>query len=216
MTSKTKNIIIYSSVALASGVAAYFLLTKVVKVEALFKDKEIKNILFVGDSITSGVGMSYSYLIKNQLTDKNVDILAEKNMQTSWMLQNLPTQLSKRKYDRVYIWGGVNDMFSGTTQAKAIENVQAMVDLIVKSGAEAYVIVGYSTDSFMNVDTLKAKGYTTSGKTPYIAYQKALSGIKNAVIVPEFKLDSSYSADGIHPTAAAHKIIASEILKNIK
>ena len=229
MNSKVKNIIIYSSITLFSGVLAYFLLKKVVKIDNVFLPKKVDNILFVGDSITAEfykgkrVTWVYSSLIKDQLTDKTIDILAEGGKRTEWMLENLPTQLKKRKYDRVYIWGGVNDMFSATTIPQAIANVQAMVDLVVKQGGKAYVIVGYDTKSFMPDSLLKTTDYvpTKEGmialKNRYLEYQKELpKKIKNAVIVSAFNLSSSMNADGIHPTPQAHKIIAEEILKNIR
>lgn len=185
------------------------------------KDKVLKNILFVGDSVTAGVGFSYSYLIKNKLTDKTVDILAVQNMQTSWMLTNLPAQLAKKKYDRVYIYGGINDIFSGVQQSKAVANIQAMVDLVVESGADAYVILGYNSQTAMNENGVIASYLTKTNyiiaKNKYIAYQKALrSTIQNATIVDEFQLTATSTMDGIHPSAAAHIIIANELLKNIK
>lgn len=179
-------------------------------------------ILFVGDSITAGTGYSYSYLIKNKLTDMVVDILAKGGMQTSWMLTNLPTQLATKKYDRVYIYGGINDMFSGVTEAKAVANVQAMVDLAIKNGADIYVILGYDAKKFMTEKNLKPTIYvpTVAGmialRDKYIRYQNLLkSSIKNAVIVPQFDLDPSYNSDGIHPTAAAHVLIENILLKNL-
>jgi lysophospholipase L1-like esterase len=183
------------------------------------KLKKGANILFVGDSMTSEFyngkpTSTYSYLLKHKyLTDKSVDILAFTSMQTSWMLANLPAQLAKKKYDRVYIWGGVNDIYSGTTVAKAVANVQAMVDLVVKQGGEAYVILGYDTDKF----TPDVKATSIVSRDKYVVYQKALKdNITNATIVPEFEIESSMNVDGVHPSMAAHEIIAKELLKGIE
>ena len=180
------------------------------------------NILFVGDSITAGVNFSYSYLIQKKLSDINVDVLALGGMQTSWMLQNLPAQLAKKKYDRVYIWGGVNDAFSGVTAEKAVANVQAMVDLVNKQGGQAYVIVGYDAQKFMADSKLKPTAYvpTQAGmialKNKYIAYQSLLKrSVKNAVVVDQFDIDSSHTSDGIHPDGIAQQNIANTLLQNI-
>ena len=184
--------------------------------------KTLKNILFVGDSMTDEYYLNqptytYSYLIKNKLTDKSVDIIAEVGKTTSWMLSNVKTQLAKKKYDRVYIWGGVNDIFSGYTQSSAIANIQSIVDSVVAQGGDAYVLIGYDAEKFMSPAVLTANKYNASMKPYYVKYQKALkSSIKNATIIDEFNLSSSYSSDGIHPTGAAHQIIANELMKNIK
>ncbi len=66
----------------------------------------LKSILFVGDSFTAGSpNYSYSYIIKNTLTDNVVDIVAMSSQKTDWMLANLQSQLAQKHYDRVYIWG---------------------------------------------------------------------------------------------------------------
>ena len=187
------------------------------------------NILFVGDSITTEFynGLptdTYSYLIKHKyLTGRNVDILALGGMQTSWMLANLPAQLKLKKYDRVYIWGGVNDIYSNVTAEKATANIQAMVDLVVAQGGEAYVILGYDTKIFTPDSKLVPTSYvpTVAGmaalRDKYILYQTYLGDtIQNATVVPLFELDSSMNSDGIHPTLAAHEIIAQELLKGIE
>lgn len=213
MTLKTKNIIIYSSITLVVGVITFFVLRQFVKKTSVFVSVvSPKSILFVGDSITAGVGFSYSYLLKNQLTDKTVDVLAKSSMQTSWMLSNLMNQLATKKYDRVYIWGGVNDVFSGRTPESALANVQSMVDLVNVNGGKAFVIVGYDSEKFMaNIASDKV-----AVKNKYIAYQNLLkTNIRNATIVDEFPLDATMTTDSIHPNANAHKIIAAILYKNI-
>jgi lysophospholipase L1-like esterase len=186
------------------------------------EEKVLKNILFIGDSMTSETWngqptYTYSYLIKHKLTDKNVDIIAEVGKTTSWMLSNLKTKLAAKKYDRVYIWGGINDIFSGYSQVNAISNIQSMVDLVVAQGGDAYVLIGYTTEKFMTPAVLTASKYNAAMKPYYVTYQKKLkSSIKHATIVDEFDLSSAYSSDGIHPTVAAHQLIANELMKGMK
>ena len=199
--------------------------------KGLLKSKKLRkdaNILFVGDSITEefyqgAPTYTYAYLIKHKyLSDKSIDILAVGSMQTSWMLQNLPAQLAKKKYDRVYIWGGINDIFSNVTAVKATANIQAMVDMVNAQYGEAYVILGYDTKKFTPDSKLKTTDYVTTIagmaalRDKYIVYQEYLkNNINSAVVVPEFELDSTMNYDGIHPTMAAHEIIAHTLLKGI-
>lgn len=214
------------SIGVTSAVIGIYMLLKKLDVikqnDNIQSNKVLNSILFVGDSITAGVGYSYSYLIKNDLPNKQVDILALGGMQTSWMLQNLPAQLAKSNYDRVYIYGGVNDIFSGVSKEQATANVQAMVDLINGSGAEAVVISGYDSEVFMTANNLKPTIYVTTVdgmlqmRDSYAAYQDYLqNNIQSAVVLPEFELDPSLNTDGIHPNAAAHKIIEQILLQDI-
>jgi lysophospholipase L1-like esterase len=223
MNKALKYILIGSGVALAA-IGVYYAGKKLnifSKSNKINKNKVLKNILFVGDSMTAGINTSYSYLIKNQLSDKNVDILAQVGKQTSWMLQNLQTQFEKQQYDRVYIWGGVNDIASGISKEQATANVQAMVDMINTQGGEAIVIVGYDATNFMTVDNMKPSasfpnGVSNTTKNNYIAYQNYLqNNINNAVIEPAFELNPSLNADGIHPNAVAQQQIASILMQNI-
>lgn len=203
------------------------------------KSKKLKkddNILFVGNSITAEyfngayISWTYSSLIKSRLKTqgKTADILAVGGMTTIWMLSNLPTQLAKKKYARVYIYGGINDAYSLLKPTDIVGRVQKMVDLVVAQGGEAYIILGYDTEKFAKnnnysaiTDTLgnvlTSKQQMIDRKQLYIQYQKLLkSTIKNATVVSEFNLDASMCFDGIHPTAAAHQIIATELLKGIE
>jgi hypothetical protein len=85
----------------------------------------LNSILFVGDSITEAQ-YSYAHLIKKEFPKKDIQVLAKGGMRTKWMLDNLKPLLAKKHFDRVYIWGGVNDMFSAVTIEQAIANLKQM------------------------------------------------------------------------------------------
>ena len=112
-----------------------------------------KKILFIGDSHTSiktkdGKAVTYTFpnILKKELEPEGytIDVLALGGMTTQWMLDNLPKQLSGKKYDRVYIYGGANDaMNSSIKLEKALENIQKMVDLSRENGADVFVNQGY-------------------------------------------------------------------------
>jgi len=199
-------------------------------VRKFFGKKKLKSLLFVGDSITaieSGgkpVTSTYPNIIKKELEPKgvNVDVLAQGGKRTDWILANLTEKLKTNKYDRVYIYGGINDMFSGVSKQRALQNVQKMVDLIKSKGAEPFVIIGYDANRFMDENKLKpTKNVPTKAgiiqlKNKYVDYQNSIkTTIKNATIVDKFNIPSSMTVDAIHPTPSGQKIIANSLLKDL-
>ena len=189
-----------------------------------------KKILFVGDSITTiehkgiVIKSNYPYLIKRELQPKGigVDVVAIGGKRTKWMLDNLIVKLKTNKYDRVYIYGGINDMFSGVSEKAALNNIQKMVDVVNKSGSDAFVIVGYDAKYFMDSDKLRRTPYVPTKlgmialKDKYIRYQNLIPiTIKNATIIKKFNISSKLTKDGIHPTGRGQRIIATNILKTI-
>jgi lysophospholipase L1-like esterase len=194
------------------------------------KAQPIGSVLFVGDSITAieyngkPVTNTYPNIIKQELTSKgvNIDVLAVSGKKTDWQLANLIEKLKNNKYDRVYIYGGINDMFSSVSIESALQNVQKMVDLIKSKGAEPYVIIGYDAKTFMDENKLKPTSYvpTKAGmvklKNRYIEFQNSIpKAIKGATIVDKFNIPSSMTNDAIHPTSSGQKIIANTILKDL-
>jgi lysophospholipase L1-like esterase len=197
-------------------------------VKKFFGKKLPKSMLFVGDSITAidynGTPVTFTYpnLLKKELEPKGIkiDVLAKGGKRTDWLLSNLTEKLKTNKYDRIYIYGGVNDMFSAVTKDKALQNVQDMVDLSIKNGAEPYVIVGYDAEKFMDENKLKPTSYvpTKAGmvklKNRYIDFQNSIpTTIKRATIVEKINIPSSMTADGIHPTPSGQKLIANRLLE---
>lgn len=197
-------------------------------VKKFFGKKLPTSMLFVGDSITTieykgqPVKTNYPYLLMQDLGKKGIkiDVLAEGGKRTDWMLANLTEKLKTNKYDRIYIYGGVNDMFSAVSKEKALSNLQQMVDLSKKNGAEPYVIIGYDAKTFMDENKLKTTKDvpTKSGiialKNKYIDFQNSIpSTITGATIVKKFDIPSSMTVDGIHPTPSGQKIIANDLLE---
>jgi flagellar basal body-associated protein FliL len=116
---KSKKIIIIAVVVIliSIGIILFVVLRKGATTERV-KNKMPKKILFVGDSQSAiktadGKDISYTYprLLKNTLEPRGyeIDVLAIVGKTTKWMKDNLPTQLAKKKYDRIYILGGGND-----------------------------------------------------------------------------------------------------------
>jgi lysophospholipase L1-like esterase len=213
------------------GIGLIYLILKKNIAKNMKSSKPLKSILFVGDSITAityqGKPVTYTYpnVIKKEVEPKGVkvDVLAIGGKRTSWMLSSLIEKLKNNSYDRVYIYGGVNDMFSATTIKEALNNIQQMVDLTNSKGGEAFVITGYDTKIFMDDDKLVPTNYvpTKEGmiklKNRYIDFQNSIgSSIKNATIIPKFNISSKYTSDGVHPSGAGQKMIAESLLQDLR
>ena len=194
------------------------------------KAQPVGSVLFVGDSITAidyngtPVTSTYPNFIKKELEPKGikVDVVAKGGKRTDWILANLTEKLKTNKYDRVYIYGGVNDMFSSTTKQSALQNVQKMVDLSIKNGSDPYIVIGYDAKSFMDENKLKTtkdvptKAGIIEMKNKYVDYQNSIpTTITGATIVKKFNIPSSMTNDGIHPTPSGQKIIAKKLLESI-
>lgn len=197
---------------------------------AVLKNPKPKKILFIGDSITAvkdskgnSITSTYPNYVKSELAQNNisVDVLAKGGQPTSWMLQNLPTML-QNKYDRVYIYGGVNDAWNSSIKPNVpFENIQKMVDLINQSGADAFVIIGYEPYGFMDYQKMPVTIYQKSKEDniplikEYADFQIRLPKIvKNATFIPKFNLGNRTS-DGIHPNGEGQKMIAQIIIKTV-
>jgi lysophospholipase L1-like esterase len=231
-SNKLINIGIIAISVVAIGIIATIIIRRRKRGSGALKNKNPKSILFVGDSVTAiqtasgqSVKSTYPNIVKKELEPMgiSVDVLAKGGMTTKWMLENLPSKLKEKKFDRIYIYGGINDSFSGSfSQEKTISNVQKMVDLGKENGADVYIILGYRIDNFMDFNKMKPTRYVTKkeGFIPlienYKKYQSNLkSQIKNALFVAPIDL-SGKTGDGIHPTGEGQKIIAQKIIETIK
>jgi len=214
--SKYKWYIVGAISLIGLGVATAYAIDKI----TIVKNKNPKKLLFVGDSITTG-DSAYPSKIRSQKSDLQIDTLSQVGKTTSWMLDNLKTKLASSKYDRVYIYGGINDVFSSVPIATIISNIQEMVDLINENGADAFVIEGYDIDGFMDYQKMPVTQYVSIKEDylplieKYKQYQNNIANIiKNANFVKPINLGTKTS-DGIHPNGEGQQIIATEILKTI-
>lgn len=201
----------------------------------LVKNSNPKKILIVGDSQSAiknakGGNITYSYpnILKEKFKDSGVtiDVLALGGKTTKWMLENLPSQLAKKKYDRVIIYGGGNDTSNASIPLDTtISNIQKMVDLSRENGADAFVNLGYKVEGkFGDINILPVGRPANLLKKkedwiPYVQKRKDLQKlipekITNATFIPVYDLESK-TTDGIHPTSAGHKIVAEKIYESI-
>lgn len=182
-------------------------------------DKNNKpKILIVGDSITVDNGYTWSSLFKKAKTDAEVEILAIGGKQLiTWMGPQLQAKLAANSYNKVYIYGGVNDAYSGRTASAILNALQLMVNLVVSKGGQAIVVTGYDAEIDMGDNStkptklVKTKEEMEKLLAEYRSYQKSINTIRNATIVP--KISIGILADGFHPTGNQPKKLYEHISK---
>ena len=199
------------------------------------KNTSPKKILFVGDSVTAvkdyrnnnAIKSTYPNMVKSALEPRgiSVDVLAKGGETTRWMLENLRTHLQNNKYDRIYLYGGINDAWNNSIAPdKTLDNVKAMIDLAKQNGADMFVMQGYEPIGFMDYKKMPVTRYQKSKEdnipliNEYIQYQNALSRLQkdrgDFRIVPKVDLGSR-TGDGIHPNGEGQRMIAEAVLKTI-
>jgi acyl-CoA thioesterase I len=171
-------------------------------------------ILFLGDSLTAGLGVApeqaYPALIQEKIREKNLpfdvtnagisgDTTAGGLARLNWVLQ--------KRIEVLVLALGANDGLRGLPIAQTKVNLQAIIDRVkAKDPGVKIVIAGMQIPPNMGDD------YGT-------AFQAVFAGLareNNAALVP-FLLegvgghDDLNQEDHIHPTAAGHKILAENV-----
>ena len=179
------------------------------------------NVMFVGDSHSAGEGWTWNYLIAKDHPEWDVTQVTKGGKRTDWMLQNLQTKLSEKKYDLVFIYGGANDVMSPQPISTPIGNIQKMVDLVNGQGGKAIVLTGFDSETIFNPEKVTPTKYCDREcmigfKPKRIKYQADLaSGITGAIIIPKLVGDLNWSSDGIHVGSAQHKLMKDHVYSNM-
>ena len=174
-----------------------------------------ERILFVGDSLTSYSG-GWQHQLGRMLHTK-YDNISKGGKRTKWMLSQLKQYSHKTdRYTKVIIYGGINDSFSSVREDETIENIQTMVDIAKKMGAEPIVVVGYNPIRVIMATTY-SDDIETKCRNRYISLQKRIAkDIKGATIVPMTDtIDRIDSDDGIHLKGSGHRKFMHWVLSNI-
>jgi acyl-CoA thioesterase I len=171
-------------------------------------------ILFLGDSLTAGLGVAqeqaYPALIQEKIREKHLpfdvinagisgDTTAGGLARLDWVLQ--------KKIDVLVLALGANDGLRGLPMAQTKANLQAIIDRVkAKNPGVEIVIAGMQIPPNMGGDYGEA----------FRAVFADLALENNAALVP-FLLegvgghDDLNQKDHIHPTAAGHKILAENV-----
>ena len=179
-------------------------------------DKKI-NVMFVGDSHSAGQGYTWNYDLEKQHPEWNVTHIVKGGKTTEWMLENMLPELSKKHYDLVFILGGTNDVMSPLPIETPINNIQKMVNAVNTQGGKAIVVIGFDSESIMDVNKLQPTKYCDKEclkkfKPKRVEFQRKLeNSIQNAIVVPPLIGDYSWTNDGIHVGGSKHKLLSSTV-----
>lgn len=185
-------------------------------VMALFVQTKPKVILFFGDSLTAGYGLSpedaFPTLTGEQLikNGKNVKIVnAGLSGETSAGGLSRIDWVLRQPIDVFVLELGANDGLRGLPVDQTKKNLQAIIDKVkVKNPAVKVVVVG------MMVPPNMGGTYSTQFNAVFPEIAK-----KNKATLMPFLLDGVAGneklnqADGIHPNPEGHKIVATNITK---
>jgi hypothetical protein len=172
---------------------------------------ERRDILFIGDNLTESDKRvtTYATLIKQGNKGLKIDILAYSGRRTEWMRTMVESTLKSIQYERVYIYGGINDMHSDGDVLSAVSNIQRIVDMVNDSGGIPIVIVGYDSASMSETGVGKPHKWVKSKNldSKYHEYQTLLEkSLRGGIILPPIKLNTSdMFQDRIHPNKIGHQ-----------
>lgn len=171
-----------------------------------------RRILFVGDSLTCYRGGWQQQF--SRMRHESFDNISKGGKRTKWMLKQLEGYQSEtERYNEVVIYGGINDSFSSVREDETIQNIQRMVYIARKMGAEAIVVIGYNPEKVIK-NTIYSDEVETRCRKRYISLQKRMQAeLKWCTIIPmDDTVDRSDSDDGIHLRASGHKKFSKHVM----
>lgn len=186
----------------------------IVLLMAFFNPPAPKTILFFGDSLTAGYGLSpeeaFPALIEKELnkSEKKVKIVnAGLSGETSAGGLSRIDWILRQPVDIFVLELGANDGLRGLPLDQTQKNLQNIIDKVKGKYPQCKIVL-----AGMMVPPNMGKQYTDSFRNIYPDLAK-----KNNATLISFLLDGVAGneklnqADGIHPTAEGHKIIATNL-----
>lgn len=186
----------------------------IVLLTAFFSPAPPKTILFFGDSLTAGYGLSpeeaFPALIEKELnkSEKKVKVVnAGLSGETSAGGLSRIDWILRQPVDVFVLELGANDGLRGLPLDQTQKNLQSIIDKVKGKYPQCKIVL-----AGMMVPPNMGKQYTDSFRNIYPDLAK-----KNNATLISFLLDGVAGneklnqADGIHPTAEGHKIIATNL-----
>ncbi|PPK60246.1 acyl-CoA thioesterase-1 [Malaciobacter marinus] len=177
-----------------------------------------KTILFLGDSLTEGLGVAqkdaFPSLVENMIKTKlkkDIKIIngGVSGSTTSDGLSRLKWYL-KRKPDIVFIALGANDGLRGLNLQQSQKNLEEIVEFAQKSNAKVFLAGMLIPPNYGPEYSKRFKKMYEEIKNKYKL--KSMPFLLDGV-AGEKELNQS---DGIHPNTQGHKYIAKEVYKFLK
>lgn len=192
----------------------------IIALVVLFKvDLAPKTILFFGDSITAGYGLSpedaFPAHVEAALVKKGLDVKvvnAGLSGETSAGGLSRIDWILRQPIDVFVLELGANDGLRGLPLAQTRNNLQAIIDKVKSKNPEVKIVL-----AGMMVPPNLGNEYTSEFRNIYPEMAKK----NNATLIP-FLLEGVAGdgklniADGIHPNVEGHKIVAGTVVKIIE
>jgi acyl-CoA thioesterase-1 len=191
-----------------------------VKIEKKVSPEKPKTLLFFGDSLTAGYGLSdpdeaFPGLLEQRIDSLNLPykvITAGLSGETSAGGKTRVAWILKQKFDVFVLELGANDGLRGISPVETAKNLQSIIDQVKAKYPDCkIVLVGMLMPPSMGLK------YAADFKAvfPKLAQENSLSLVpfllQGVGGVPKLN-----QGDGIHPTAAGHRILADNVWKVLK
>lgn len=180
---------------------------------------EPKTILFFGDSITAGYGLSpedaYPAHVEAALQKKGIEVKvvnAGLSGETSAGGLSRIDWILRQPIDIFVLELGANDGLRGLPLDQTKTNLQAIIDKVKAKNPDVKVVL-----AGMMVPPNLGKEYTTEFKNIYPNLAKANKADLIPFLLEGVAGDGKLNiADGIHPNVEGHKIVANTVLRQIE
>lgn len=179
-----------------------------------------KRIVFLGDSITEGYGVSASECWVAAMPGDTVNHGISGDT-TAGMLRRFPAHVLREHPDYVVIMGGINDLSEGRSLQSVQQNLQVMYEKAEMRGIGAIPAVCVMPDYAMVLENAWAQYYpgirhlqeNLEQLAAWIrgyARSNELLCLDFAQYFPNYTTDgyNRYFSDGVHPNERGHAIMA--------
>lgn len=178
--------------------------------------KKQKTIIFFGDSLTAGYGLSteqaFPFIVEQELLNRGLDykvVNAGLSGETSAGGLTRIDWILNQPVDIFVLELGVNDGLRGLPLDQTKKNLQSIIDKVQKKNPEVEIVL-----AGMMVPPNMGKEYSNQFTSMYLE----LAENNDTIFIP-FLLDGvgGHSdlnlPDGIHPNVEGHKIVAKTVLR---
>lgn len=175
-----------------------------------------KSVLFIGDSQTSAYGWGWQDILSKKVGFKMKNT-AVPGKTTRWMTNVLEQELKQKKYDFIFIFGGVNDIWGGDLPVPTFNRVQKMVNMANDNGALVVVLTGSDKRSAVSPQKWWRDDYISI----YEGYQYLLlNHLEDALVIDtrEVGMDRKKDCGDLycHYTLHAHRKLANIVENTLR
>ena len=181
--------------------------------------KKQKTIIFFGDSLTAGYGLSteqaFPFIVEQELLNRGLDykvVNAGLSGETSAGGLTRIDWILNQPVDIFVLELGANDGLRGLPLDRTKKNLQGIIEKVQKKNPEVAIVL-----AGMMVPPNMGKEYSDQFTSMYLELAE-----NNQIIFIPFLLDGvgGHSdlnlPDGIHPNVEGHKIVAKTVLKSLE